>query len=235
MEIVQYFLKKYGELEEAGSHYYKLTNIKGEVVQNLAKLPEFSNIKKRLDYCRTVRNLIIHNDVAYDFRISPSDKMIQLLETLIEQIHRIPLCRDFAIRTSNIFSCSVDDLVLPAMNIMKEKNYTHVPILNDNVLAGVFSENTLFAYLLENEIITVDKDTKFTEISQYLPINNHVTETFHFLPWDARVFEAKELFEKALKKMERVGMIFLTQNGRPTEKLVGILTPWDILANQLLV
>jgi hypothetical protein len=68
-----------------------------------------------------------------------------------------------------------------------------------------------------------------------LPVDNHITETFRFLPWDAKVFDAKDLFEKALKKMERIGMIFLTQNGKPTEKLLGILTPWDILANQLLV
>ncbi len=235
MDKSQYFLKKYGELEEAGSQYYKLSNDKGEVVQKLAKLPEFTDVKKRLDYCRTVRNLIIHNDVAYDFRILPSDKMIELLETLIEQIHRIPLCRDFAIRTSNVYSCSIDDLVLPAMSIMKEKNYTHVPILNDGVVAGIFSENTLFAYLLDNEIINVDNETRFSELARYLPINNHITEIFHFLPWGAQVFNAKDLFEKALKKMERIGMIFLTQNGSATEKLLGILTPWDILANQLLV
>ena len=43
------------------------------------------------------------------------------------------------------------------------------------------------------------------------------------------------LFEKALKKMERIGMIFLTENGKSTERLLGIMTPWDILANQLLV
>ena len=133
MEKVQYFLKKYGELEEVGSHYYKLSNEKGEVVQKLAKLPEFSEVKKRLDYCRAVRNLIVHDEVAYDFRISPSDKMIELLETLVEQIHRIPLCRDFAIRTSNIFSCSVDDLVLPAMNIMKEKVTIWSFNLNPNI------------------------------------------------------------------------------------------------------
>ena len=231
---MQYFEQKYRELEDAGREFFNLPE-DDKIMSTMIRLPQLAHVSNRLKYCRDVRNLITHEGVARKFRVTPSQEMLELLESLVERLNKVPYCKDFAIRTSNVYSCSIDDLVLPAMSIMKEKNYTHVPILNDGVVAGIFSENTLFAYLLDNEIINVDNETRFSELARYLPINNHITEIFHFLPWDAQVFNAKELFENALKKMERIGMIFLTQNGSATEKLLGILTPWDILANQLLV
>ncbi len=228
MNKTEQFLQAYRKLESAGAEYYDLPRDE-KVVASMERLPQLAHEKVRLRYCRDVRNLITHEKLAHDFPVLPSDQMIEFLESLVERLIRIPRCKDYAIKPSKIFACTIDDLVLPAMTTMKEQNYTHVPIMENGVVKGVFSENTLFAYLLDNEIINVDKETRFSELATYLPVDRHVTEKFYFMHFDARVYEAKTLFEDALSRMQRIGMIFLTQNGKPNEKLLGILTPWDIL------
>ena len=42
--------------------------------------------------------------------------------------------------------------------------------------------------------------------------------------------ELENKFEEYYKKGKRVGIAFLTQNGTATEKLQGIVTPWDIIS-----
>lgn len=235
MNKTDIFLEKYRELEEAGRLAFKLPADVG-VVTALARMPEFKHERARLKYCIDVRNLLSHSpQYEQDFLVAPSDKMITLLGSLVDRINRIPTCKDFAIPARNVYACSLEDQVLPAMNAMREHNYTHIPLLNNGTLIGVFSENTLFTYVLDNEIISVDRETRFKNLAQYLPISKHTTETFRFLSWDAQMYEAKKLFEGALERMERIGMVFLTQNGNESERILGILTPWDILGNQILI
>ena len=118
------------------------------------------------------------------------------------------------------------------MKIMKEKVYTHVPIMGNGKVIGVFSDNTLSVYILEEGIIEVNKDMTFKHIERLLQVNVHLTEAFKFLPYNMDIYSLEEEFHKALQKEERIGMVFLTQNGKENEKLLGIITPWDLIGSE---
>jgi len=117
------------------------------------------------------------------------------------------------------------------MKEMKEHIYTHVPILEDGKVIGAFSENTVFSYLMDNDITLLDNSIKISEFGKYLPLDMHESETFAFSSFDAPVYEVEEIFEKSFSIGQRLGMVFLTQNGRSTERLLGVLTAWDILGH----
>ena len=38
------------------------------------------------------------------------------------------------------------------------------------------------------------------------------------------------MFQEALEDKKRLGAVFVTQNGRPTERILGMLTAWDMAA-----
>lgn len=234
MDRKKYFEQLYKELEEIGKDLYDIPDNEG-VIASLERMSQFSHEKSRLRYCREFRNSIVHKRVSREFWATPSDEMIKLLEDMIKRLNSVPECKDFAVDINKVYCCSINDLVLPAMNKMREQNYTHVPILENKVVKGVFSENTIFAYLLDNEIISIESNTTFSELEKYLPIEVHTTQTFRFLPWESKVYEAKQLFEETMQDTERIGMIFLTENGLPSEKLRGILTPWDILGIDIII
>ncbi len=115
---------------------------------------------------------------------------------------------------------------------MQKNNYTHIPIIEHDVVVGVFSENTVLSYLIDDEIIEIGDDVCFTALGKYLPIENHSSESFRFISRNASLQNVNELFEKALRSQDRIGLVFVTQNGKPSEKLLGIISAWDAAAKE---
>ena len=126
----------------------------------------------------------------------------------------------------------MNDNVLPTMMEMQEKVYTHIPILQDGIVIGVFSENTVFSYLADEQIVEIADNMRFSDLSEYLPVEKHRAESFRFVGQTKLISEIRAIFEDALSKQDRIGLIFITKSGNPKEPLLGILTAWDIAAVQ---
>ena len=112
---------------------------------------------------------------------------------------------------------------------MRQRTYTLVPILDDKQhVIGVFDENSIFDYLAGEGIIDVDEDLQFRSIQKYLSVSAREMEEFLFLRPSAYLEDMEALIDQAFNKFTRVGMAFLTQDGKKASPLFGIVTPWDI-------
>lgn len=111
---------------------------------------------------------------------------------------------------------------------MNEYVYTHIPIMRDGIVIGVFSENTLLSYLIDDEIVNIDNEVKFSDIDKYLPLDQHRAESFRFVGQETLVSEIEDIFADAVKKSDRIGLIFVTNSGKKTERLLGIISAWDM-------
>lgn len=61
-------------------------------------------------------------------------------------------------------------------------------------------------------------------------MNKHASESFRFVPRNITLAKVAEMFTDVMRKADRIGMVFITQNGRDTEKILSIITAWDIAA-----
>ena len=156
--------------------------------------------------------------------------MIAFIDRLIERIENRATCRDIQVGINDVYWQPMDGFVKNAMKIMREKMYTHIPILEDGVVIGAFDENSIFNYLADEEIVAIEDDLTFAQIKDYTSLHDREMEEFLFFKSTKYVEELESEFETAFKKGKRIGVTFLTQTGRPTEKLLGIITPWDIIA-----
>lgn len=228
MNNTEAFLDLYKQLEVMAVKRYNYPP-DGTAVSKLEKRPEFRTIQPELTYCREVRNLLQHNPkVGGAYPVSPSDEMISLLKATIDKVKNPPRVKDIAIPIKSILYKTMDDYVRPTMIEMQENVFTHIPILRDGVVIGVFSENTLFSYLVDTDIVAIEDDMRFSELIDYLPIDKHRAETFRFLGQTKLVSDVNNLFEDALSKQDRIGLVFITKSGDAKEPLLGILTAWDI-------
>lgn len=228
MGNTEIFLDKYRQLESTIRAEYRIDNSTSPVYY-LMNSPTFRSIRAELDYCREVRNLLSHTPkINQGFGVEPSKELISLLEETIHKILNPVRARQIAIPRRNVLCKSLDDYVLPTMKDMDEKTYTHIPILQNDVVCGVFSENTVLSFLVDEEIVCIDKTMRFSDLANYLPLDRHRAESFRFASINASLEEISAMFEKALKNTDRIGMVFLTSSGKPTEKLLGILTAWDV-------
>ena len=226
------FIDKYKILENLIRKKFNIDSYNDSAIAKIEVLPQFRSIKEELQYARSIRNLLSHNSkINGNYPIEPNIELVKNLDRLIAYIDKPPKAYDKCIKITNVFHASWDDKIYPIMQEMKKNSYTHVPILNNGVVEGVFSENTLFGALIEEELIYDKISTTFSNdlIKKHTLINNHVSETFVFVKKDLLLEDAKDLFNKSFGRNERLSVLFITENGKETEKLLGILTPWDIL------
>lgn len=231
-DAVSEFLNKYKEFEESIRKRYNLSDSSDDKpVFYLMNQREFKPFSAQINLCRQARNLLSHNPkIRNDYPILPTRSLIDVLDDLNGKIKNPPRVSSIMINAGLVFSASNRDRVLPVLKAMNEKIYTHVPILEDGRVVGVFSENTLLTLLANKQIVMIDDNYSFqeSEIRELLPINAHAAEKFVFIAKDMTVFELKEIFEKAVKEGARIGLAFVTHTGKAEEKMLGIVSPWDI-------
>ena len=111
---------------------------------------------------------------------------------------------------------------------MENRGYSHIPVLTKNKgIFGVFSVGTLFSFAKNNPKGTIEGLT-LRDMSAYLPPEKHTTEKFAFVSPEASLYDIKELFRIPGPNHRRVVAVFVTEDGRQSSPLLGMITPWDV-------
>ncbi|HOX30073.1 MAG TPA: hypothetical protein P5080_01310 [Candidatus Paceibacterota bacterium] len=195
----------------------------------------FRNFREELKEYARLRNAIVHNPFM---RIAepiaePHFEIVRRYQTLKDKILNPPRAMSIAVGVGDIYATALDANALETMKVMNEKIYSFVPVLNIRKrIVGVFSENVIFSYLTENEACIIDKSTKISEFWKYVPIEKHSSEYFEFVPKNTLVAGIKEKFEIGLTQRKRLGVVYITDNGRSDGLLLGMITAWDMAGNE---
>ena len=209
---------KYKVKDEEGA-FYILSNQK-----------EYKKFEKDINLIRKIRNLLSHGEckVEGNVAIEINENIIEKLKEIISLLENPPLVTSRYI--TEIFVVDLEEKLENLIKTMNEKKISHVPVLDkDKKLVGVFSENTIFSKLSEDEIIEIGKEYKVKDYEKYIKLENHSSEYFDFIKRNEELALAQNLFNKSIKKDKKLVMLFVTENGKKTEKILGIITPWDLL------
>lgn len=226
------FLDLYRKLEFDGRRIYfpnskDTENIMGRLINS----PQLSQCKDDLDYCRVVRNFITHNPkVGGVYPISPSDEMIELLEKCLNIVNNPPKAINYAVKADHMLIASLYDTVTDIVQMMNRFLYTHVPVVENNKLLGIFSDNTVYTYMCKENTIQITNNTLIKEFEKYIPIDKHLNEYFEFVNERTMLYEIEDLFHYDISKHKLLAVVYITKNGRPDEPILGMITPWDILS-----
>ena len=177
---------------------------------------------------RMARNVLTHNPMLNDKPlVTLNEGVIPFLDDVIERIKKLPTATNILIPRANVFYASRSDAIHGIVDKMLEKVFSHVPVLDsDDRVIGVFSESTM----LEMSKVGIQDGGNATlgDVSQFLPCDKHTAEVFRFVPKNDPIAHLRHLCAEALGKSERIGMFFVTENGKKDEPMLGILTVWDI-------
>ena len=222
------FLDKYKQLESIVRSEYNLSN-SDSVVNFLINNKEFKELENELDLCRDTRNLLSHTPkINGEYVVYPSEEMVKLLDTVIQKIAKPLKAANVMVKKSELCFMGMEDKVMDAMAAMKEHSYKYIPILSDGVLVGMFSAKTVMDIMISEGTDIFDGDMTFEKIKKYIAIENVSSKTFAFVGNSALVGEIKDIFKEDVENKERINIIFVTQHGKSDEKLLGIITVWEI-------
>ena len=210
----------------------KAANLKNETLSNCINHlknkryePWYSNANF-IDLCRDIRNFESHQLNKNYYSIS--EQTITELERIVEQIKRPITVYEKC--NKSVYSKTVSDKVLETMEVMLSKDYTHIPIYSDDrkELVGIFTKNTLFKSILDEQIVMVDNDTDFDSIRKSI-IQTKSDSRIRFVPKNKLFNEIVFEFMQCFKNKDKVDCLMITNNGKPNEQVIGVLTAWGII------
>ncbi len=225
------FLSLYSRLEAVGrERYFKNSRENENIIGRLMNLPQLREFKEDIDYCRVVRNFLSHNPrVGSNYAIEPSKEMVDFLRELVEHIDNPLTAYDYSIKINNMYNVDLKSNIVDVVHHMQIMGFTHVPVLDNGLLFGVFSANVLYTYLSHTQGKIESFDTEMALLAEYLPIHKHTNEYFAFMSRNKSLYEVTRLFKIDVRSMKQLAAVFLTENGRADEKILAMLTPYSIL------
>ena len=232
MENAYEFLDLYKQLEDALESRAKGgESHRGSVVMDFLNTPEGAPYRERLNLCREIRNVMAHNaDVGGEPVISPSAGIVESLRGILQAVRSPRPALSCATPAEQLLIAHFDDGAVSLMKKMEKRGFSHVPVMREGCMAGVFSVSTVFSAGLQGKKFVLTETTRVGDFEELLPPDRHVCERFCFLPEDAPLPEARAAFEaKGEGKRRRVAAVFITSDGAPRGRLLGMLTPWDLL------
>ena len=229
------FLELYRELESVArkSFFPEAPESEG-IIGRVMSLPQLRPQREAIDYCRVVRNFLVHNPkVDGVYPITPSDEMIELLRKCVYSLKHPDLALPHSIKRKNLYFTTPETKVMDLIEIMNKRGFTHIPVIDKGEFVGVFSDNVIYSYLCNEGELHINESTRISQFSNYYHIFGHLNEYFEFVPEDISFHEVSRLFNKNSFSKKQLAAIFITEHGKPSENILGMLTPWSVIEESI--
>jgi len=182
-----------------------------------------------------LRNSLIHNPYMEDADpiAEPHEFIVNKYKNIVDSVMNPPRALNtIAIPENKIYKIFPKDSVMDTMRVMSRSGYSHVPIMRDGRVLGVFSTDTIFDYLADGlGTMPINEAMLISDLIEYTKLLNHANDYFKFLPGSVNLIEVEEEFANSPVPGKRTAAIFLTDNGKSTGALLGMITPLDLLEN----
>ncbi|MBR6412684.1 MAG: CBS domain-containing protein [Alphaproteobacteria bacterium] len=225
MSVIDKFLSKYTEIES-------FVKRKNPNIDNILDDKCFGKNIGTWKFYKTLRNLLTHQDNARNGKfINLTNELYTTFAAEADRIMYPPKAIDIAIPLAKIYRVTGNERVNTVIQVMLDKNYTCSPILDKNgAIEGVFSSHSLMLYFNKHkqEIIEETNEICMKDLKDFCELYNDPDVHYRFIPKTITVDEVKEMVKDDFNNNKRLEVIFITDNGKPTEKILALLTPWDL-------
>lgn len=188
-------------------------------------------VQKYQDDLRTfadLRNAILHNRTDIDYVIAePHIEVVKKIEE-IDRLLNSPLTV-FQLYRKKVHSFQTTDSLGDVLKTIHKYKFTQFPVYEKHKFVGL-----LTTVSITNWLASVSHNGR---LPKNLPKLSSLDwsrgngTNFHFVPKNTSVIDAEEMFKNKLGREKRLEALLITENGRPNEKLLGIVTPMDLVQN----
>ncbi|ARD48920.1 hypothetical protein SporoP37_12580 [Sporosarcina sp. P37] len=173
----------------------------------------------------SLRNAIVHNRTGFDYAIAePHDEIVKLIENIDEKLSNPVTVKDLFSR--KVHTVQAEESLAAGLRLIKEKKFNQLPIYQKGRFIGLITANGIMNWLADQ-----DSDSISREIPTLLDVYNHEKrrKTYRFVKSDMSVYEAEGYFRKSITSAQGLEALLITEHGGKDEKLIGIITPLDLL------
>lgn len=220
--MLQQIDKAFAKLLNQSDHVAFSTKVR----ERFFKSSVFGRYKDDLLQLGSLRNTISHQPKGGVAIAEPFEETVQLIQKILEEFKNPK--RVIPAFHFEVFTVTPDTPLINLLHEMKTQNFSQAPILDtDGKVIEVISTNTISRWLFaeyENQLI----DLTAAKISNLMP-HIEVKENYTLISRNTTVYEAAEIYLKNSKeKKSQLDCLIITQNGKASEKLMGIVCIEDI-------
>lgn len=170
-----------------------------------------------------LRNAIVHERSDGHVIAEPNKQAVTEIERIKNYLIEPPSV--YPAFKADILSFDSKRPIGEAVKAMHAHSFSQISILENNKFKGILTANTVTRWLGANV-----KDDLFslseTTINSVLEYTENF-EQFNFIPKNQSVFDTINLFHEAENNGFRLEAAFITEHGKKTEKIIGIVTLAD--------
>lgn len=221
------FLRYFGEIEKELGKITGLDNGRHfafyeKVEEASKKLPVIRRFETELKTFGDLRNLLSHNN-ASDIAV-PSVKTVKRIETIWRNIAHPVTSMEMAHK--DVVTLRDTDLLVDVLAAVDEKEFTHFPVYRGKEFLGLLTDNGITFWLArhrKHNSLTLD-DVQIKDILD----KDEKRQNYRFVSRKQSIFEVDDYFGDPLMEA-----LFVTENGKKSETILGIITGWDVLSHQI--
>lgn len=178
----------------------------------------------------SLRNTIIHDSTSkYNPIAIPHEEVVKRYESIFHQIKDPPTALDICVKSKNLAFARLDHRVKDCIVKMHDKDFSYMPVIDNNQVVGVFSGDCIFTYMRKNHTTIVNDKFLIRDLGDSIHIDNHIDERFEFIGKNTSLGEIINKFSNTMIGSKRLAVIFVTHNGNNNEKILGMISAWNVI------
>ena len=186
--------------------------------------PAVNRNKEVLLELASLRNVIVHKRRGGQVIAEPNDQAVADIERIAAHVTAPPTV--ISLFRTEVLTMSVGDAISEGIKPMFDLSYSQVPVYDHARFVGLLTTNTVGRWLgaCVGEDISSLADTKIASVLSHTEDDDNNV----FVSKGATLFEVLDRFRDYERRGKRLEAILITDNGKRTEKLLGIITIWDL-------
>jgi len=232
MSKIDSFLKSYNQLDEymRGKLKCDMSVSHSKLLTQMSKIDlVFSNLETRLQAYRALRNAIVHVHSEGETPIAvPNDEVVEDYQRIVNYAIAPPLAID-SIAIKNVYTVEWTSSINEVHEIMLKKGFSLIPIVNEGRMVGIFDSWHLQKYLIEKNP-NIQHNTPLSNLYAYLNLDRSLKDLNYeyridFQKANANIDDIVRCYTDSALAGHYFKAVYLTQNGKPLEKIEGVITP----------
>lgn len=171
-----------------------------------------------------LRNAIVHMDGGEQVIAEPNDYAVGKIERIRDLILRPPGINRIYHRP--VQTCEPCDSIVEVARVMASREYSQMPVVEHGRFHGLITTNTIARWLGASSHQTMEslREARVSEALQFAENNDN----YWFIGKHKSVYDVLEVFGNYGRVGRVLDAILVTEQGKPGEEIIGIITTADL-------
>jgi len=188
-------------------------------------------VKKYEDDLRSyadLRNAIVHHRISLNYVIAePHPDVVERIEYIDATLAKPILVGQMFRKRVLVFQ--ENDSLRQVLKIIRQRKYTQFPVYHNKQFRGLITTVGITNWLAST------MGDHHSQVPNRIPTLHDILTheknrvNYKFVSKCITIYEAEEIFKQGVERGKRFEALLITEHGKPHQKLIGIITPLDIV------